>query len=101
MREYVFDLYVAGPTFRSREAARNMKELCELYFPDNYLLNVIDVLDNPQAAEEEKIIATPTLIQRAPLSGRRIIGALSDRKVMLQALGLDNMQDTVSFHTPT
>ena len=91
MRQYVFDLYVAGHTFRSEQAARNMEDLCERYFPDNYLLNIIDVLDDPQAAEKEKIIATPTLVQRAPLAGRKIIGALSDRKAMLQALGLDSM----------
>ncbi|MFO7803651.1 MAG: circadian clock KaiB family protein [Desulfovermiculus sp.] len=91
MRQYVFDLYIAGHTFRSQQAAQNMEDLCERYFPDNYLLNIIDVLDDPQAAEKEKIIATPTLVQRAPLSGRRIIGALSDRKAMLQALGLESL----------
>ncbi|MFP4284891.1 MAG: circadian clock KaiB family protein [Desulfovermiculus sp.] len=90
MRQFVFDLYIAGHTFRSQQATRNMKELCELYLADNYLLNIIDVLEDPQAAEKEKIIATPTLVQRAPLSERRIIGALSDRQAMLQALGLDN-----------
>ncbi|MGM0646662.1 MAG: circadian clock KaiB family protein [Thermodesulfobacteriota bacterium] len=89
MKQYVFDLYVAGPTARSKQAARNMEELCERYFPGDYLLNVIDVLDDPQLAEQEKIIATPTLVQRAPSSGRRIIGALSDRKATLEALGLD------------
>lgn len=89
MKQYVFDLYVAGPTARSKQAAHNMEELCERYFPGEYLLNVIDVLDDPQLAEQVKIIATPTLVQRAPASGLRIIGSLSDRKAILEALGLE------------
>ena len=93
MRKHVFDLYIAGHTFRSLEAAKNMKDLCEMYFPDNYMLNIIDVLDNPQAAENDKIIATPTLVQKAPLTGRRIIGALSDRQALLRALGLESLHN--------
>lgn len=90
MSEYVFDLYIAGHTARSKQAVRNMRAFCEKYLKGNYYLNVIDVLDNPQAAEGEKIIATPTLIQRSPCSGRRFIGVLSNFEDMLQALGLDS-----------
>ncbi len=93
MSEYVFDLYIAGHTARSRSAARNMHELCEEYFFGEYVLNIIDVLDDPQCAEAEKIIATPTLIQRAPLAGRRVIGVVSDHEAMLQALGLEIPKD--------
>lgn len=88
MSEYVFDLYVAGHTARSRQAARNMEEFCEQNFPGNFSLDIIDVLDDPQRAEEEKIIATPTLVQRSPISGRRIIGVPSDQQSLLQVLGL-------------
>ncbi len=90
MTSYIFDLYVAGHTARSRQAAQNMKELCEEHFSGDYALNIVDVLEDPQAAEEEKIIATPTIIQRAPISGRRIIGVPADQGSMLRALGVDD-----------
>jgi len=88
MSEYVFDLYIAGHTSRSMQAISNLEDLCEDVLPGKYLLNVIDVLDQPKAAEEEMIIATPTLIQRAPSPSRRIIGVFSDRNSMLKVLGL-------------
>jgi circadian clock protein KaiB len=50
-------------------------------------MEVIDILDRPQRAEEEKILATPTVVKEKPAPARRIIGDLSDyEKVML---GLD------------
>jgi circadian clock protein KaiB len=88
MSEYVFDLYIAGHTSRSMQAISNLEALCEDVFSGNYRLNVIDVLEQPKAAEEERIIATPTLIQRAPPPSRRIIGVFSDRESMLKVLGL-------------
>ncbi|MFP4672609.1 MAG: circadian clock KaiB family protein [Desulfohalobiaceae bacterium] len=93
MSEYVFDLYIAGHTNRSKLAAQNIQEFCDQFFPGDYELHLIDVLENPQAAEEDKIIATPTLVQRAPISGRRIIGVISDHQAMLQALGLEDLQE--------
>jgi circadian clock protein KaiB len=48
---------------------------------------VIDVLERPQLAEDEKIMATPTLIKQLPPPLRRIIGDLSDKDKVL--LGLD------------
>jgi circadian clock protein KaiB len=92
MSEYVFDLYIAGHTARSKQAVQNMQSFCEQYFPGDYDLNIVDVLDDPKTAEQEKIIATPTLVQRAPMAGRRIIGVVPDAKSMLQALGLENLQ---------
>ncbi|MFO8032110.1 MAG: circadian clock KaiB family protein [Desulfohalobiaceae bacterium] len=93
MSEYVFDLYIAGHTSRSKQAARNIQDFCEQFFPGDYDLNLIDVLEDPERAEEEKIIATPTLVQRAPIAGRRIIGVVSDHQAMLQALGLEDLQE--------
>jgi hypothetical protein len=44
-------------------------------------------LKNPQLAEEDKILATPTLAKILPPPVRRIIGDLSDRERVL--IGLD------------
>jgi circadian clock protein KaiB len=48
---------------------------------------VIDVIKQPQLAEDDKILATPTLIKILPPPVARIIGDLSDREKVL--LGLD------------
>lgn len=84
---YVLRLYVTGQTPRSQAAVRNMREIIEQDLDDDYVLEVVDVLEQPDVAEDVRIIATPTLIKELPPPLRRIIGDLSDRERVL--LGLD------------
>jgi circadian clock protein KaiB len=49
---------------------------------------VIDVLEQPELAEADKILATPTLIRILPPPLRRIIGDLSDTQKVLVGLDL-------------
>ncbi len=51
---------------------------------------IIDVLERPQLAEEDKVLATPTLIMDSPSSSRRIIGDLTDAEKVITALNLTN-----------
>ena len=83
----VLKLYVAGETFRSQRAVANLRRICEDELGGEYDLAVIDVLEQPQVAEDERILATPTLVKEVPLPARRLIGDLSDREKVL--LGLD------------
>jgi circadian clock protein KaiB len=55
---------------------------------NNYELVIVDILERPQLAEEQKILATPTLIRESPLPVRRVIGDLSDKEKLLLALDL-------------
>jgi circadian clock protein KaiB len=64
-----------------------LRNILETEFRGVYALKVIDVLKNPQLAEEDKILATPTLAKILPPPVRRIIGDLSDRERVL--IGLD------------
>ncbi|MGZ8995032.1 MAG: circadian clock KaiB family protein, partial [Rhodospirillales bacterium] len=41
-----------------------------------YELSVIDVLERPQLAENEKILATPTLVKELPPPLRRVVAAI-------------------------
>lgn len=50
-------------------------------------VEVIDVLEFPERAEEDRILATPTLIRESPLPRRRITGDLSDATRVLQLIG--------------
>lgn len=44
------------------------------------------MLEDPEAAERDRVLATPTLIKELPPPLRRIIGDLSDRAKVLLAL---------------
>ena len=70
------------------------REILEREFKGVYALKVIDVLKSPQLAEEDKILATPTLAKILPPPVRRIIGDLSDREKVL--IGLDLLYDELS-----
>ncbi len=83
----VLTLFVTGKTQRSSMAIENLKRLCETEFAGDVELQVVDVLENPQLAEDEKILATPTVVKRLPPPLRKVIGDLSDLEKVL--LGLD------------
>jgi circadian clock protein KaiB len=86
-KTYVLKLYVAGNTPTSIRALKTLNNILEEEFQGVYALKVIDVLKNPQLAEEDKILATPTLAKILPPPVRKIIGDLSDREKVL--IGLD------------
>ena len=85
--KYVLKLYVTGETHRSQTVLKNLKEILDEDYKGVYSLKVIDVIKQPQLAEDDKILATPTLIKILPPPVARIIGDLSDREKVL--LGLD------------
>jgi len=93
-KTYVLKLYVAGNTPESTRALRTLKQILESEFKGVYALKVIDVLKNPQLAEEDKILATPTLAKVLPPPVRKIIGDLSDREKVL--IGLDLLYEEIS-----
>ncbi len=87
MSKYVLRLYITGHTPRSLRAVENLRRICEQELECECEIKIIDALENPQMANEDKVLATPTLIKVFPLPARRIIGDLSDTKTVL--LGLD------------
>ncbi len=89
MEQFQLRLYITGRTPRSEMALANLHRICETDLGGRYSVRVIDVLEQPQLAEDERIVATPTLIKAIPPPLRRIVGDLSDREKVL--LGLDLM----------
>jgi circadian clock protein KaiB len=85
---YVLRLYVAGQTLKSIEAITNIKNICEENLKGRYVLDVIDLYQHPQLAQDDQIIALPTLIKKLPVPLRRIIGDMSNTERVLVGLDL-------------
>jgi circadian clock protein KaiB len=81
-------LFIAGATPTSMAAIRNLKTLEAEYFPAGSTVEVIDLLENPAAAQRDHILAIPTLVRVKPAPLRRVIGNLNDLGKTLAALGL-------------
>jgi circadian clock protein KaiB len=84
---YLLKLYITGTSPRAEAAIRNLRHICEQELDGRYELEIIDVLKKPEAAESDRVLATPTLIKQLPPPLRRVIGDLSDREKVL--LGLE------------
>ena len=84
---YVLYLYVAGKTSNSRWAIQQLQSICKEYLAGRHEIKVIDIYENPELAESDHIVATPTLIKKLPPPLRKLIGDLSDRERLL--IGLD------------
>ncbi len=81
-------LYVAGQTSRSVAALSNLQRICEEHLAGQYLIEVIDLLKNPQLARGDQILAVPTLVRKLPVPVRKIIGDLSNTERVLVGLDL-------------
>ena len=85
---YVLKLYVTGQTKNSRNAINNLQKICEEHLHGRYRIEIIDLLENPQLAKEDQILAVPTLIKKLPASVGKIIGDLSNTERVLVGLDL-------------
>ncbi len=84
---YHLRLYVAGQTAKSLTAIANLKRVCEEHLAGRYDIEVIDLIQHPQLAAGDQILAIPTLVRRLPAPLKRIIGDLSNTERVL--VGLD------------
>jgi circadian clock protein KaiB len=81
-------LYVAGQSPKSLHAFANLEQLCREHLPGRYEIEIIDLVEHPDRARDDDIVAIPTLIRRLPPPLRKIIGDLSDTGRVLGALRL-------------
>ncbi len=79
-------LYVAGRTPKCVRAMENLQEACDTYLPGQYRIAVVDLLENPQLAADDQILAVPTLVRKLPEPMRKIVGDLSDTERLLVGL---------------
>ena len=89
MSRYYFTLYVAGDTARSQQAYASLRRICAQTLGDGqWEVKLVDVTRDPDAAERERILTTPTVVKESPEPRRRITGDLSDADRVLTGLGM-------------
>lgn len=88
MNKVVLKLYVTGHTPRAESAIANLRRLCDTALNNQCEVTIIDVLERPDLAEADKILATPTVVRDTPPPRRRVIGDLGDLDLVLAGLGL-------------
>ena len=87
-------LYVAGKTPRALAALAKLKEICETHLRGQYSIELIDLLENPQLARGDQILAVPTLVRKLPEPVKKIIGDLSNTERVLVGLDLKPAHET-------
>lgn len=85
---WVLRLYVAGQSPKSMTAFSNLKNICEEHLQGRYTIEVIDLLQQPQLASGDQIVAIPTLVRRLPEPLCKIVGDLSNTERALVGLQL-------------
>ncbi|MDJ0367008.1 circadian clock KaiB family protein [Hymenobacter sp. H14-R3] len=92
MSKYALQLYINGKNNVSVEAVDILNTICREKLNGEYYLEIIDIQEHPDRAEEEGIMAIPTLIRKWPLPVTRLIGALTVRSRVLAGLGLSSLE---------
>jgi circadian clock protein KaiB len=87
-KEWMLRLYTAGESARSTAARRNLEAICERHLAGRYQIEVINLMEHPQLARGDQIIALPTLVRRLPSPMKKIIGDLSNEERVLVGLDL-------------
>jgi circadian clock protein KaiB len=87
-KQWELRLYVAGQTPRAVNAFANLKRIADEHLAGRYRIEVIDLLQHPQLAEDDQILAVPTLVRKLPPPLRKIVGDLSDTEKILVGLNL-------------
>lgn len=87
-KKYLLKLYVVRKTPKSERAIKSLKSI--LKGMEDYDLKIVDVLKHPELAEEEKILAVPTLVRELPTPIQHIIGDLTEKEKVLIGLNLES-----------
>jgi circadian clock protein KaiB len=78
-------LYVAGQSPKSLHAVANLKRICDEHLV-GAKFEIVDLVEHPERARGDSILAIPTLVRRAPRPRCRLIGDLSNTSMVLAGL---------------
>ena len=90
MENVILKLYVSGRDPTTDAAANELQAYCERETSSIVQIEIIDVLESPEIAEQNRVLATPTLVKECPLPVRKVIGNFSDLARVTRFLGITN-----------
>lgn len=93
IENYKFKLYIVEATPASRALVDRMKTVLDGALKDNYTLEIVNILKNPEIAVKEKILASPTLVMELPPPPQRIVGNIKDEKDLLISLKIFDQEE--------
>jgi len=88
-KQWNLRLYIAGKTPKSVTALANLEKLCREQMEGQYRIEVIDLIEHPEQAKTDNIVAIPTLVRMLPPPLKKIIGDLSNKDRVIVGLDLD------------
>lgn len=89
-------LFVSRNTETGTRAIDNLKAACSHPFVisrHEIDIDIIDVDESPQVAEQEGVLATPTLLKQQPPPVRRLVGDLSNNRDIFRTLDIEPPED--------
>jgi circadian clock protein KaiB len=83
---YRLRLFVAGSSARSLRTIHDLRQLCHHALGGVVDLEVVDIYQQPDLAERDRVVAAPTLLRLSPSPVRRLVGDLSDEQRVLSMI---------------
>jgi len=87
--EWKLRLYVTDWTPRCVAAYRNLMKICQEHVGDKCNIEVVDLLEQPEAARRDQIVAVPTLVKVSPRPSRVLVGDFTKLERVLKGLDID------------
>ena len=89
VEEWKMRLFVTDWTPRCVVAYKNLNRICAEHLKDKCTIEVVDLLEHPEVARQEQIVAIPTLMKTSPKPEKVMIGDFSNEDRVLKALGFE------------
>ncbi|MDJ1175085.1 circadian clock KaiB family protein [Roseofilum capinflatum] len=83
---YVFRLFVSGNHNSTEGLLHKVHSFLEQSLSQPYTLKVIDILKHPDRAEQDQVLATPTLLRVWPQPMRRVVGEIDYQEQLLRLI---------------
>ncbi len=81
-------LFVAGETPESARAIQNLKILVLEYLPAGTVVQIVDMIREPDAEGADEVLAVPLLLRKSPPPVRRVVGDLENIERVLRILDI-------------
>lgn len=91
--KFIFKLYIYGHSLECESAVKNLNDIGKNELNGNYNLEIVDIKEFPEKAEEARLVTIPTLVKESPKPIRRIIGDLNNRKKVLFSLDISKLSN--------